>query len=90
MGQVKFTIQNGNGIFLHDTPKKELFAQNQRELSNGCIRLEDAARLARWLFGRDPRVGSVGSEQQVTLPNPVPIVITRLERDSGVQIAALR
>jgi murein L,D-transpeptidase YcbB/YkuD len=90
MGQVKFTIRNGNGIFLHDTPKKELFSQSGRELSNGCVRLEDAPRLARWLFGRDPRAASAAPEQQVRLVEPVPIVITRLEKGASFELAALR
>ncbi len=90
MGEVKFTIHNGNGIFLHDTPKKELFAQDQRELSNGCVRLEDAARLARWLFGRDPTAASAAPEQHVVLPRPVPIVITRLDEAAAIDMAALR
>ena len=90
MGQVKFTILNGNGIFLHDTPKKELFAQDQRELSNGCVRLEDAPRLARWLFGREPTAASASPEQTVLLPRPVPIVITRLDEAAAMEMAALR
>src|SRR5688572_6909546 len=38
MGQIKFPLAHGDGIYLHDTPKKELFAQAERKLSNGCIR----------------------------------------------------
>ena len=90
MGQVKFTIHNGNGIFLHDTPKKELFAQDRREFSNGCVRLEDAPRLARWLFGREPTAASTAPEQHVLLPRPVPIVITRLDEGAPAELAALR
>ncbi len=54
MGRMKFGFVNNNGIFLHDTPKKELFEEASRQLSNGCVRLEDADRLARWMLGRDP------------------------------------
>ena len=53
MGQLKFNLANADGIYLHDTPKKELFAQDQRNLSNGCVRLEDAPRFARWLLGNE-------------------------------------
>ena len=90
MGRVKFTILNGNGIFLHDTPKKDLFAKDQRSLSNGCVRLEDADRLARWLFGREPTAASAAPEQLVPLPRPVPIVITRLDEGAPAELAALR
>jgi murein L,D-transpeptidase YcbB/YkuD len=76
MGQVKFSFPNGGDIFLHDTPKKELFAQASRDLSNGCIRLEDAARLGRWLMGREPTTASNHPEQHVLLPTPTPIYVT--------------
>jgi murein L,D-transpeptidase YcbB/YkuD len=78
MGQVKFSFPNGNDIFLHDTPQKELFAASQRDLSNGCIRLEDAQRLGRWLVGSTPQAASANPEQHVLLPTPVPIYITYL------------
>ncbi|HEU5286604.1 MAG TPA: L,D-transpeptidase family protein [Sphingomicrobium sp.] len=82
MGQVKFGFPNGFGIFLHDTPKKELFAMPERAISNGCVRLEDAPKLARWLLGRDPSaiVASSEPEQHVPLPRAVPIYITYLDR----------
>ena len=75
MGQVKFPFPNDYGIFLHDTPNKPQFAKAERATSNGCVRLEDAARLARWLFGQTPVAsGSVG-DQTMRLPAQVPIYI---------------
>ena len=56
MGQMKFAFANESGVYLHDSPEKDLFAKDQRDLSNGCIRLEDASRLGRWLLGRDPKL----------------------------------
>jgi murein L,D-transpeptidase YcbB/YkuD len=38
MGNMKFEMPNDYGIYLHDTPHKELFAQENRWLSNGCVR----------------------------------------------------
>ncbi|HEX6660358.1 MAG TPA: L,D-transpeptidase family protein [Sphingomicrobium sp.] len=78
MGHLKFGFANNSGIFLHDTPKKELFAADSRDLSNGCIRLEDAERLGRWLLGREPSTTSSDPEQHVLLPNPVPVYVTYL------------
>ena len=78
MGQLKFPFANDGGIYLHDTPKKELFAGDSRDLSNGCIRLEDAGRLGRWLLGREPSPTSSDPEQQVLLPKPVPVYVTYL------------
>jgi len=78
MGHIKFGFANDSGIYLHDTPKKELFASDDRDLSNGCVRLEDANRLGRWLLGRDPTTDSSAPEQQVLLPKAVPVYVTYL------------
>lgn len=106
MGRIKIGFPNDSDIYLHDTPNKELFAQDDRNLSHGCIRLEDAERLGRWLLGRDPEAASRDPEQNVLLPKPVPIYVTYLtahveggqlsfvndiyRRDAGQQVAALR
>ena len=89
MGEVKFGFPNAHGIFLHDTPKKELFASAERALSNGCVRLEDAPRLARWLLGRDPSALDADvPEQHVALPRAMPIYITYLNEPAN-QVAAV-
>ena len=77
MGKIKFGFANGTGVFLHDTPNKGLFESDDRDLSNGCIRLEDADRLGRWLLrGAIPSAEASEPEQHVLLPAPVPIFIT--------------
>ncbi|MBA3730036.1 MAG: L,D-transpeptidase family protein [Sphingomonas sp.] len=79
MGKMKFPFANGEGIYLHDTPNKELFAKSQRDLSNGCIRVEDAPRLARWLFRQEPAaLTSKAPEQHVQLGSGVPVFVTYL------------
>ncbi len=76
MGHLKFGFPNNDDIYLHDTPVKAVFAQDDRDLSHGCIRLEDAERLGRWLMGHDPEVASKEPEQHELLPTPVPIYVT--------------
>jgi murein L,D-transpeptidase YcbB/YkuD len=78
MGRLKFPFPNATDIYLHDTPTKALFNQDDRSLSHGCIRLEDAERLGRWLLGHDPEAPSKDPEQNVLLPTPVPIYLTYL------------
>jgi murein L,D-transpeptidase YcbB/YkuD len=78
MGRIKIGFANSSDIYLHDTPNKDLFNQDDRTLSHGCIRLEDAVRLGRWLMGRDPTAESRAPEQNVLLPKPVPIYVTYL------------
>jgi murein L,D-transpeptidase YcbB/YkuD len=89
LGHFKFDLPNGDGIYLHDTPKKELFAQDKRDLSHGCVRLEDAQRLASWLLGKDPPAASE-PEEHVLLPRPVPITISYLDSGSQLRLSALR
>lgn len=76
MGVLKFQFPNINGIYLHDTPHREYFGYTLRTLSNGCIRLEDAKRLGRWLLGRDPVPSSPEPEQNLLLPQGVPVYVS--------------
>jgi len=78
MGEMKFNFPNDFGIYLHDTPDKSLFTKADRRLSSGCIRLEDAKRLAKWLFGHVPTTTSMSPEQVVVLAKPVPVYVTYL------------
>jgi len=78
MGKMKFRFPSGEDIYLHDTPSKALFAKERRTLSNGCVRLEDAKRLGRWLMGREPEITTAEAEQRLLLPQAVPIYLTYL------------
>jgi murein L,D-transpeptidase YcbB/YkuD len=78
LGKMKFLFPNREGIFLHDTPERQLLSEASRLYSGGCIRLEDAARLARWLFGRDLEKQGDEPEQIVGIPTLVPLYVTYL------------
>lgn len=78
MGRMKFMFPNQFGVYLHDNPRRELFKEASRYFSGGCVRLEDAARLGHWLFGRDLDWQSAGTEEAVPLATPVPVYITYL------------
>ncbi|KKC24555.1 L,D-transpeptidase family protein [Sphingomonas sp. SRS2] len=77
MGRVKFMLPNELGIYLHDTPERSLFGQEQRWLSAGCIRLEDAERVTRWLLGRE-LPDRARPDQRVDLPRATPVYIAYL------------
>lgn len=83
MGRLKVPFPSGQDIFLHDTPQKEKFALQDRHLSNGCVRLEDAKRFARWLLGREPAMSGNDPEQMVQLQTGVPIYLTYLTAEPG-------
>lgn len=79
MGKVKLMLPNPLGIYLHDTPHKGDFARSQRLASSGCVRLEDAMRLARLLVGEETAEAAVavgGEERRIDLPEPAPVYIT--------------
>lgn len=46
LGKVKFVFPNSHIIYMHDTPSKSLFNEEQRAFSHGCIRLEKPRDLA--------------------------------------------
>jgi len=79
MGMMKFMLPNYFGIYLHDSPEKAHFTKNELWISNGCVRVEDYKRFARWLFnGRVPSGGDPKVEEEVNLPQPVPVYMTYL------------
>lgn len=73
MGKMKFGFVNSADIFLHDTPKKSLFDKASRNLSNGCVRLEKAGEVAKWLLGTEPVLGDDAPEQQTQIAGGVPV-----------------
>ena len=77
MGDMKFMIPNDFGIYLHDIPEPEkpMFQSDDRWISNGCIRLQDAERLEKWVFGTSPKA-SGEPDERVDVPDPVPVYIT--------------
>ncbi|HET9145112.1 MAG TPA: L,D-transpeptidase family protein, partial [Sphingomicrobium sp.] len=89
MGKMKFGFDNDYGIFLHDTPHKDLFAKAKRNLSLGCIRVERPQELAEWLLGHEPLVPGDDSEQNVLIGKQgVPIYVSYLTaRPNGDKVA---
>ncbi len=91
MGKMKVPFANDFGIFLHDTVNKPQFAKSDRATSNGCIRLEDASKMARWMFGTEPSATGTQPDQSVRLPNSIPVYVAYLTaQPSGAKIAYAR
>ena len=84
LGKVKFLFPNSYDIFFHDTPAKSLFEKNKRAYSHGCIRLEEAKKLAVYLLKDDAawtpekidKAMNSGKEQFVKVKKSVPVAIT--------------
>jgi len=68
---------------MHDTPAKDLFNENKRTFSHGCIRLSQPKKLAEFLLRNNSNWNSdkitkamnSGKEQYVTLKEPIPVFI---------------
>ncbi len=55
LGRIKFPLARTGGVYLHDTPAKADLGKRDRALSSGCVRVGDAAALARWLLPPEAR-----------------------------------
>ena len=53
LGMVKFLFPNKDAIYLHDTPSKRFFFRERRAYSHGCVRVQNALDLAKYLLEDD-------------------------------------
>jgi murein L,D-transpeptidase YcbB/YkuD len=49
-GHVKINFPSPTDVYLHDTPEKELFSDDARFDSSGCMRIQDVNQLVAWLL----------------------------------------
>jgi len=50
LGKVKFIFPNSHLVYIHDTPTKYLFNRSERASSSGCMRVDKAIELAKYLL----------------------------------------
>lgn len=50
LGVVKFDMTNGEAIYLHDTGERNLFTEEMRLRSSGCVRVEKPMEMAEYLL----------------------------------------
>ncbi len=83
LGRIKFMFPNEHSVYLHDTPYRSLFHNNERAFSSGCIRIEKPYELAELLL-RDQDRWSKGAildtidsleSHSVSLPEPVTVIL---------------
>lgn len=55
LGLVKFMFPNSNDIYLHDSPAKSLFNDENRAMSHGCVRVGKAKELAMIILKDDKK-----------------------------------
>ena len=83
LGLVKFIFPNDANVYLHDTPAPQLFGRARRDLSHGCVRVQDPVALAQWVLKDQPgwnreriQAAMAGtSPQRVDLTRPLPVIL---------------
>lgn len=83
LGQVRIFMANPYNIYLHDTNKRSYFERSNRALSSGCVRMEDAQRMAHFVMqGNDgwgeeklQRILASGKKTDLAAEVPVPVYL---------------
>ena len=83
LGRVKFIFPNPHNTYLHDTPARQLFEEDRRAYSSGCMRVDQPIDLARWVAEGLPawtperidRVVESQAETRIDLDQPIPVEI---------------
>jgi len=83
LGEVKLIFPNPHNVYLHDTSNRDLFANNRRCFSSGCVRLRDPFELADWVIAETPQLTPEGlreiaagnTETRLSLAQPIPVYV---------------
>ena len=81
LGQLKFEMWNSYSIYLHDTPARQLFANTDRYLSHGCVRVDQSRELARHVLMSQPgwdaealaAAIATGEKKMIRLKRAIPV-----------------
>jgi murein L,D-transpeptidase YcbB/YkuD len=81
LGLIKFIFPNPYDVYMHGTPLTSLFQRNERDLSHGCIRVEDPVALAVWAlrsqqgWTRNQVEESMAGDSNIHVPLSIPIPV---------------
>jgi L,D-transpeptidase YcbB len=65
LGLMRIDMPNSEGVYMHDTPMKPLFAQRSRAFSAGCVRVQDVHKLVDWIARYEAGWDKPGRAEQV-------------------------
>ncbi len=57
MATAKINFLSPFGVYMHDTPEKQLFNSNNRFYSSGCVRVQDMSLLVNWVLNGQDGIG---------------------------------
>lgn len=84
LGIIKFHFDNPFNVFLHDTNAKRHFAKKKRALSHGCVRVQKAVELARYLVSDDniyitpedlDQYLALRQRYSIKVKSPIPVIL---------------
>ncbi len=85
LGLLRIDMSNQYGVYMHDTPMKNLFNQQSRPFSAGCVRVQNVFDLGDWIAHYEPgweKPGRVretlaaGQPMELKLTRPIPVYFT--------------
>lgn len=77
LGLAKFIFPNDEDVYMHGTPSRGGFAKARRDLSHGCVRLEDPAALATWALRDQPEWTRARIDEAMNGDTPVRVTLRR-------------
>lgn len=81
MGSIRINFPSAHGVYMHDTPSKNLFGEDFRFHSSGCVRVQNVRELVNWLLVETPgwsrneidQVIKSGERKDAKVAKPVPL-----------------
>jgi len=81
LGSIRINFPSQYGVYMHDTPLKNLFGEDFRFHSSGCMRVQNVRQLVAWLLEGTrgwsleeiDRVIKSGERKDAQLAKPVPL-----------------
>jgi murein L,D-transpeptidase YcbB/YkuD len=81
MGSIRINFPSQHGVYMHDTPSKNLFGEDFRFHSSGCVRVQNVRELVNWLLVETPhwsrneidQVIKSGERKDARIAKPVPL-----------------
>lgn len=81
LGTIRINFPSAHGVYMHDTPYKNLFGDDVRFDSSGCMRIQNVRDLVAWLLSETPGWSRIeiddviksGERKDAKLKPPVPL-----------------
>ncbi len=81
LGSIRINFPSPDGVYMHDTPSKNLFGEDFRFASSGCMRVQNVRELVYWILAETPgwskaeidEVINSGERKDAKVAKPLPL-----------------